>query len=153
MLELTTDLWKFEFLLTVDAICFTSNGVVKSDGSLVMGGGVAKEFADRYPWLPKMMGHKVKLLGNIPILIDYYNFTTYKPAIVSFPTKNHWKNPSDLELIKASAVRLKKIADTKGYNRIALPRPGVGLGGLNWPIQVRPAIVDLLDDRFVVVSK
>ncbi len=153
MIELKTDLWKPELLSSSDAICFTSNGIVKADGSLVMGAGVAKEFAEYYPWLPKVMGHKVKLLGNIPHLINYYNFTTYKPAIISFPTKHHWKNPSDLELIKKSASALKKITDTKGYNKVVLPRPGVGLGGLSWPEQVKPAIENILDDRFCVVFK
>jgi hypothetical protein len=34
-----------------DAICFTSNGIVKSDGTLTMGAGIAKSFRDRYTHL------------------------------------------------------------------------------------------------------
>ena len=38
----------FDYIGKVDAICITTNGTIKSNGELVMGAGVAKEFYDKY---------------------------------------------------------------------------------------------------------
>jgi hypothetical protein len=66
-----------------DAICFTSNGIVKSNGELVMGAGIAKQFRERWPELPKFFGNWVKKYGNHVGFWHDANFL----AIISFPTK------------------------------------------------------------------
>lgn len=127
------------------AICVTTNGIVKSNGRLVMGAGVAKAFLNEYPNLDLELGQKVKQYGNIPFVI-------YKKgiAIVSFPTKHHWKHKSDIGLIMNSAKALSKIASSRFWTQIALPAPGVGHGGLDWSTQVKPNIERILDDRFTI---
>jgi len=54
-----------------DAICITTNNVVKQNGELVMGKGVALQAKQLWPWLPKRAanaissnGHCVQLIGE-----------------------------------------------------------------------------------------
>jgi O-acetyl-ADP-ribose deacetylase (regulator of RNase III) len=146
-----------------DAICFTSNGILNKHGELVMGAGIAKAFKEKYPDLPKTAGSYVKEYGNVVFILRYVQksnilyFTGDVPEhdrlyILNFPTKHHWKDPSDLKLIKKSALDLKDRADNAGWKKIYLTRPGCGLGGLDWEKEVKPVIKDILDDRFVVLT-
>ena len=128
-----------------DAICVTTNGVVKSNGRLVMGAGVAKAFREKFPGLDLELGKKVSQYGNIPFVI--YRQGT---AIVSFPTKHHWKHKSDIGLIMNSAKSLLKITSGRFWTQVAIPAPGVGHGGLDWKTQVKPSIEKILDDRFTI---
>lgn len=130
-----------------DAVCVTTNSVVKRNGELVMGGGVAKYFAQNYPSLPYKLGQKVKVYGNQPYLLKIKGDT-----IVSFPTKNHYQDPSDLELIKASAIKLAQLATKFRWTKVALPAPGVGLGKLKWN-DVKETISPILDNRFIILFK
>ena len=43
MKELIQDIWEVK----CDFLCITTNGIVKKDGRLVMGAGIAKEARDR----------------------------------------------------------------------------------------------------------
>ena len=128
-----------------DAIAVTTNGIVKRNGNLVMGAGIAKQFALKYPRLPYELGRKVKTYGNIPFMIKEKGY-----AILSFPTKNHYSEKSDLELIEASAKKIKLMADKFYWTKVAIPAPGVGLGGLSWTKQVQPLLDQILDDRFII---
>ena len=54
------DILSPKVLQKADAICFTSNGIVKKDGKLIMGAGVAKQFRDRFFGLDQESGALVK---------------------------------------------------------------------------------------------
>jgi O-acetyl-ADP-ribose deacetylase (regulator of RNase III) len=129
-----------------DAICITTNGIVKKNKEAVMGAGIALEASNRFPELPKILGQKLIELGNKVFLL--HEDESY--SIVSFPTKNHWKDKSDLKLIKKSILELVKLTQEKGWNKIVLPRPGCGNGGLDWK-EVKK-YVSYLDDRFFIIS-
>lgn len=146
MRERKGDLW--DLLGIVDAICITTNGVRKKDGSLVMGAGVAREAVAKFPEIQFILGRKVLEQGNIPH-IAWEQSGTY---IVSFPTKVNWRLPSSLNLIQTSAASLQRLADKEKWENVALPRPGCGLGGLQWS-DVRPMLQAYLDERFVICSK
>lgn len=137
-----------------DAICFTSNGVVKFNGELTMGAGVALAFKKKWGYLPAMFGRLVKEYGNMPhvVRVSYKinDFYTIPVDVVSFPTKHHWRDPSDLALIVKSAELLAIMSANNEWGRVYLPYPGIGLGGLK-KSEVREAIKDILDDRFVVL--
>lgn len=120
----------------------TTNGMVARSGELVMGKGVALDAKLKYPALPKLLGSYVKAYGNIPMIIHDYNLMT-------FPTKNHWMDKSDLELIKMSAIKVYNMLPREAT--AALVRPGCGHGGLNWA-DVKPMIENILDNRFTVYS-
>lgn len=59
--------------------------------------------------------------------------------IVNFPTKDHWRNPSQLPWIQEGLVDLVHVAQTHDIASIAVPPLGCGLGGLSWKT-VRPMI-------------
>lgn len=145
MKERIGNIW--DLIGVVDAICVTTNGMVKRDGTLVMGAGIAKDAAQRFPSISKNLGKLVKTNGNIP----HIGYETNGTSIVSFPTKEHWKCSSVIELIRKSCVHLEKMANEKNWSTIALPRPGVGLGQLKWNT-VKPILEAYLDERFVVCT-
>ena len=52
MKEVKGDIWKSD----CDIIAITTNGVVKKNGELVMGRGIASQAKQRYPDIPKILG-------------------------------------------------------------------------------------------------
>ena len=142
-----------------DAIVFTSNGIVRSDGQLVMGAGIAKAFNDKFYLLADEAGWRVKRDGNhvhaFWAMASKDRSISPETVIFSFPTKHHFKDKSDIVLIERSAKELVKFVDAltlRPLKRIYLPRPGVGLGQLKWE-DVKKVIEPILDDRFVVINK
>ena len=114
----------------------------------VMGAGVAKAAADRWPTLPIALAARMAEHGQEHVYVfDAYYAT---PAIVCLPTKRDWRKPSDIDLIWRMVDELKIVTRAMGWESVALPRLGCGLGGLSWDTQVRRVLVELLDDRFVV---
>lgn len=134
---------------SADAVCVTTNGMTKNNGDAVMGAGIARSFAEKYPSLPKTLGEKLRTEGNHVHDIATITNAYREQHIVSFPTKHHWKNDSDIALIKQSAEELKALADKNNWTCIYLPRPGFGCGRLSW-LYVKPVIANILDDRFIV---
>jgi len=65
--------------------------------------------------------------------------------IVNFPTKQHWRQPSQLAWVTAGLVDLQRFIRQEGVRSIAIPALGTGLGGLAWP-DVRAAIESGLSD-------
>lgn len=140
MLETVGDIWEY-FGTTVIAI--TTNGSLTKDGRAVFGRGVARQAAERFPILAEKLGSMLKENGNHVFSLDN--------GIVSFPVEETaWSQP-DPFIIKRSAQELRILADHSGWQRIVVPRPGCGGGGLAWP-DVRPLLVSRFDDRFTIIS-
>ena len=58
------------------ALVCTTNLTIKRNGDLVMGAGIAKEFAIRWPHLPKDWGNRVaKLRLRDTLLVSYITYT------------------------------------------------------------------------------
>lgn len=132
--------------IDLDAICVTTNGVVMKNGQLVMGAGVALAFKKKYPRLPLDLGIRVKNSGN-----QVYCPTPYaNPFIISFPTKNDWKDPSDIKLIETSAIQLQHRIDDMLLKKVGLPCPGARNGGLSVE-QSLEIISPFLDPSKVVI--
>lgn len=125
-------------------IGITTNGILKKDGSAVMGAGLAKQAALRFPVLPHLLGQRLRYDGN-------HAFTWSDFRLVTFPTKHDWRAPSDLRLIIQSATELSALLDLRGIRSFAMPRPGCGLGQLDWSV-VEPAIAPILGDRVLIVT-
>lgn len=66
-------------------------------------------------------------------------------TIINFPTKRHWKGPSELEYIESGSVSLVLMVQSLGIESIAVPPLGCGLGGLDWNM-VRPKIEQAFAD-------
>ncbi len=137
-----------QILKQADAICVTTNGIVKSSGQAVMGAGVAKVASTLWSDLPRILGNQLQKHGNRVHFLKHDQQLNL--SLLSFPTKHDWKQPSDLDLIIKSTLQLVELASNSGWEQIYLPPPGCGLGGLPWP-QVKEHIEHLLDDRFYVV--
>jgi hypothetical protein len=136
------DLWSFPAEYRV----ITTNGVVKeTDGCLVMGAGVALQAKKRFPHLPGKLGLLVRQWGSRAFYCPY-------EKLLTLPTKEHYRDLSDIWLIQRGCVQLVQICDKFLIESVALPRPGCGRGGLEWPF-VREWIERILDDRFTVVDK
>lgn len=138
MIELKADL----FSIKADIYCVTTNGEIRSDGKAVMGAGVAKYVRDKFEGIDTILAHQLRNNGNI------VNTIWGNPHIVSFPTKNKWRDKSCLVLIEDS---LKSLSLLDGV--IVIPRPGCSNGGLDWETCVKPLCEKyLVDDRFIIVN-
>ena len=171
MLETRGNLWEAD----ADALCITTNSAIRMDGNAVMGGGCAKEAADRFPELPKVLASKILERGNIvqPLVRDEHG-----RIILSFPTKpdsqpfngddsllvpnmrgkytegsyiQSWMFITTPEILLSSSRQLVTLTDYWEWNSVVIPRPGCGLGGLTWPV-VKEIIEPLFDDRFSVIT-
>lgn len=140
MKEDSGDIWAY----SAEYHVITTNGVVKGDGQLVMGAGVALQAKKMYSQLPITLGGLVRESGNIPFLL-----TDHK--LITLPTKNHWRDPSDIDLIVSGCHAMVALVNSFGIKSVAMPRPGCGYGKLNWN-DVKAAIEHVLDDRFTVLN-
>ena len=130
-----------------EAICVTTNGIIRQNGRAVMGAGIAKAFRDRFPGIDKNLATHILRCGNVPGDLGVYEGC----LVISFPTKYHWTEDSDLELIGQSAELLVELVNNLELSTVYLPRPGCANGHLSWD-DVKPVIEQYLDDRFIIVS-
>lgn len=65
--------------------------------------------------------------------------------IVNFPTKQHWRNPSQMLWVEQGLASLREFITNNDIKSIAIPALGAGLGGLNW-LMVKDAIQNNLGD-------
>jgi len=140
--EVVGDLWNLG--RAYGAICVPTNGLVKNNGDAVMGRGVALQAVARYPGCERILGDQLKAHGNHVTVISS---DPSKPILFAFPTKHDWRDPSDPDLIRRSCRELAELIVTRyrpGFTCL-LPRPGVGLGGLDWESIVRPILVAQFD--------
>lgn len=108
----------------------------------VMGVGTALAFRDKYP---KCYKSYKKACNNADLTIGKIQALKMEDGhiIVNLPTKKHWKNPSRVEYIEASFKKLAQYCSARGVKKIAMPKVGCGLGGLNWEKDIYP-LLDLL---------
>ena len=151
MIQKFTDFWKELEIRKYDAIVCTTNCIVKQNGELVMGKGIALDFNIRYPGLARTWGQRTKDLIDQgkrgQIIISQHNKKDI--WLVSLPTKYHFRDNSYISLITQNCNELMIVADAMGWHNILMTQPGCGNGGLSW-LDVKYKI-DFLDDRFHVV--
>ncbi len=109
----------------------------------VMGAGLAKQCVQRHPGILsryQLACMSKKIMPGHPLLIDRF---------VMFPTKDHWKDPSQLIWIEDGLRRIHKLG---GIQSLSVPRIGCGLGGLDWEHQVKPLCLSILGDLPIDVT-
>jgi O-acetyl-ADP-ribose deacetylase (regulator of RNase III) len=137
------------FTHPADAIVIPVNWTTKRNGDAVMGAGVAKQAAERWPELPQRLGMAIHFAaGPAP---QRFVMSSDGQHVVCFPTKGDWRQPSTIEAIEFGSVALVRLAEYWGWKTVTLPRLGCGLGKLDWD-DVRPVLAKHLDDRFIVLS-
>lgn len=130
----------------------------------VMGMGIARQVKLRYPEFPELLGDAIKTNGNIfqHIQEGWYAFPV-KPVekvitnineVVPHMRGNYkvgdwvpgFHCMADLDIIKRSCVQLMKELDNYEIDKIHIPRPGCGAGGLDF-LDILWDLERLLDDR------
>jgi len=158
------------FLEVADAVCITTNGHLKKDGKAAMSKGTALYASKAWYGIASILGAKIDAKGNnvfvlthqLPNGFNYFKLPRKAEpllvavpwAVVSFPTKKDWSDPSDPALIRSSCEQLWDLVEKKGWRRVLLPKPGCGNGGLSWKKVARPLLREIFgnDDRFIIVS-
>ncbi len=111
--------------------CITTNGVVLKDGTNVMGGGVAREAALRYPRLPYVVGKQIRLHGNHVRLLGGFGLIMFPTITINFRASLPLVRQSAQELVRL--IQGEVIPVGKWTLPVYLPSPGTGIGGLAWP--------------------
>lgn len=135
-----------------DAVVITTNGIVKSNGHAVMGKGIALE-ANNIFHISKRLGYLLSTSENQVYDFGVHFYADKRMRVITFPTKHHWACPSDIRLIHQSTNELMAMINHLDINRVFMPPPGCGNGGLNWEFQVKPFLDKWLDNRFIVVVR
>jgi O-acetyl-ADP-ribose deacetylase (regulator of RNase III) len=108
----------------------------------VMGKGIALEYKRIYP----EMYDKYRELcetGQFGIGMLWLYKSSNK-WVLNFPTKQHWRSPSDIRFIEAGLKKFVATYADLGIHSIAFPALGCGNGQLDFESQVQPLMVTYL---------
>ena len=75
---------------------------------------------------------------------DLWLYKASDKWVLNFPTKQHWREKSTLEIIETGLQKFVTIYDQETITSIAFPKLGSGLGGLDWDTQIRPLMEQYL---------
>lgn len=142
------DVWSGFIGAAAYATVIQTNGSLDKNGYAEMKSGEAKRAATMWPDLPRHLGKLIDTAG----LHVYVLPVTRQPGAwtVSFPVRTAAANKPDLDLIERSTHELVALADAYGWAKVFMTRPGCDNLNVNWERHVRPILLPLLDDRFVV---
>lgn len=162
----------FDQVSSADVICISTNCTISDDGTNPMGGGSAGAARRLWPTIDYIYGTLLRSAGHVPLIVGYVSKKDrslfyvvdeflqdeVKPggdwcAVVAYPTMHSIMESASIDLVVRSAVLLSEMADTIGWARVIVGRPGAGIGGLDWETEVKPALKPILDDRFVLIHK
>ena len=111
----------------VDALVNTVNTVG------VMGKGIALMFKERFP--KNMLKYTEACRSNKVVTGKMFITETDELVgprwIVNFPTKQHWRSPSQIKWIEEGLVDLRNFIINNKVKSIAIPPLGAGNGGLD----------------------
>ncbi len=106
-----------------------------------MGKGIAKEFKRLFPEMfveyQKHCESKDLRVGSL------WLYQTRNKWVLNFPTKTHWRQPSNMEYLEAGLKTFAARYNEMRITSVAFPRLGCGNGELDW-LGVRP-----LMDRYL----
>lgn len=96
-----------------------------------MGAGLAKEFRDRHPdvYYHYKRACRSKTLKRTSLQLIVADGVPYKVLLV--PTKDHWKDDSDPQLVRNNIRRIRRFLEDRQYAKLATPMLGCGLGKLD----------------------
>lgn len=111
-----------------------------------MGAGLALAFKKRYP---ASFGAYRELYDNGMLAVDRIHRSPLgdnRRFVLFFPTKDHWKDPSQLHWVEHNLNVLARQWSRYGITSLAMPVVGTGLGGLAYDM-VYHRIHALFDDH------
>lgn len=121
----------------------------------VMGKGLALQFKRAYPANTRAYEAACER-GDVTIgtmLVFATGTGAALRYIIDFPTKQHWRSPSQLDFVERGLDALVSVVRDHGVQSVAVPALGAGIGGLDWT-DVRPLVerkLSVLDDVDVLV--
>ena len=100
----------------------------------VMGAGLAKKFRMKFQSASKRYTNRCETSDITPG--DLIIFHEEGKTLWFIPTKNDWRNGSEMEWIKKGIIHIRKeiaiVSLSKVLIKIHIPALGCGLGGLDW---------------------
>lgn len=136
-------------------IHFTSGNLLESKADAlvntvntvgVMGKGIALQFKKLFPGNFKLYAEACKTgalqVGQL-LITEEETLMNGKKTLINFPTKTHWRLPSEYSYIEIGLVQLVKEIQVRKIQSIAIPPLGAGNGGLEWQ-KVKQLIVSYL---------
>lgn len=111
----------------------------------VMGKGLALAMRNRFSGL---MEHYKNLCedGNLYIgKVATYEVQNSDKQVLLFPTKEHWRSPSELEFVEEGLIYLSKNYKSLGITSLAIIPLGCGLGGLSYTKEVKALMYQYLN--------
>ena len=114
-----------------------------------MGRGIATEFRQRWPEMYdryRMLCKSGKFQPG-----DVFVWEAADRIIFNLGTQKSWRSKATISAIGSSARRMAALASDRGIDRVAIPRIGSGLGGLEWEDEVRPALLRATESQIELV--
>lgn len=106
----------------------------------LMGKGIALQFKEAFPENYRVYRSacqkKEFKIGDI-LIVEDSNLVTGRKLIVNFPTKTHWRMPSEYSYIQQGLATLRKEIVDRHIRSIAIPPLGSHNGGLDWLVVKR----------------
>ena len=118
----------FSTLNSVDHFIITTNAIVKRNGALVMGAGIARQVRDTYPGVDVECGQAIER-AQYPDQ-QYGLLLNVGGKLGLFQVKRHYKDVADINLIHYSTQMLYNHATLHPDLTYAMNFPGIGNGKL-----------------------
>jgi O-acetyl-ADP-ribose deacetylase (regulator of RNase III) len=112
-----------------------------------MGAGIARGFRDRYPRMYEEYRRRCKAQPRRFNLGDAWLWKADdRPWVFNLGTQEgYWRARASYEAIETALAKMRKKANCEGIKSIAIPRIGVGYGGLSWK-KVRALVEKVFTD-------
>ena len=127
----------------VDYFVVTTNAVIKNNGTLVMGAGIAKTVRDRWPGVDLAIGKAIQAHPHP----WFYGFLKGQ-KLCAFQVKQAFNDKADMALVEESTKQLKADAEANSDKLYALNFPAIGNGGL--PYKQVMSVIQTLPDNVTV---
>ncbi len=103
------------------------------------------------PYLYKIELSVKEQLGDSTFFLPEDSLNSEQKWFLLFPTKKHWRNPSEIEDIKNGLEWLCNNYKKQGIKSLAIPALGCGLGSLDWQ-DVGPLMCKYLSSMDITVA-
>lgn len=130
------------YILTNDTITVIYNSETLEEKVFnPMSGGIALEAAIRNRNLPIIMAECIR---NNSYYLGKDLFSGAE--LMRFPTMHNIGEYADLLLVKSNLYRVKEYCLSNPERKVYLPRPGCGIGDLDWEDEVKPLCEEIFKD-------
>jgi O-acetyl-ADP-ribose deacetylase (regulator of RNase III) len=122
--------------LTGNILDSTAQALVNTVNTIgVMGKGIALQFKNQFPnnykTYKEACDKKELKIGDL-LVTEEESLLSGKKFIINFPTKTHWRFPSEYDYIEKGLAAMVDVIQEKKIESIAIPPLGSGNGGLDW---------------------